>query len=170
MPLGHQSCASVEADFRIRNNQRVFCEPFVGTGVRHDKHFGLQNRRGTKGNVARGFGKGNTDLRFEPLPVSVYKADERDRSLAYEGSQECEIVEPCFWLRIENFIATSCAVIISVCPSLILCLIRVCRWRREGSLVHPEYSWEGSKKPSFFECSGVFFGVLFRGFFPGRYS
>src|ERR1700730_17486859 len=86
LAVRRQGRTCVEPDFRFRHNQRILCKPLVLSGIRHDKNIWLENRRGAKSNVAGGFGDGDTDLRFEPLPVSVYQANECDGRLAYVGS------------------------------------------------------------------------------------
>ena len=95
----------------------------------------------------------NTDLMSEKIRLDsieeaieevkngkvVIVVDDEDRE--NEGDFICaaESVTP----EIVNFMATSCAVIISVNPPLILCWIRVCRWCREGSHIQKKYRCGG---------------------------
>src|SRR4029079_10307346 len=86
LTVRRQSGDSVEPDLRFRHDQGILCKPLVLSGIRHDKNIWLENRRGAKGNVPGGFGDGDTDLRFEPLTVSVNEANQCNRRLAYIGS------------------------------------------------------------------------------------
>src|SRR4029077_7481190 len=86
LTVRRQSGTCVEPDLRFRHDQGILCKPLVLSGIRHDENIWLENLRGAKGKVAGGFVQGDTDLRFEPLTVSVNEANQCHRRLAYIGS------------------------------------------------------------------------------------
>src|SRR4029077_15263406 len=99
-------CSIEQTHSMNRHDQKIIDRPHVLTGIRHHENIRLKNRRGAKGDVAGSLGNRNANLGFEPLPVSVYQADQRNGRLAYMGSQQCEIVESGFWFRVENLVTT----------------------------------------------------------------
>src|ERR1051326_3761140 len=89
-------------------------ETFILGGIPHYKQIRLLNGMMAKGNVTRSLVNIQTDLRFEPLPVTIYQADERDGSFASVRGQCSQIVEGLFRRRIQNVVGAQCSYALSL--------------------------------------------------------
>ena len=69
----------IKANVRRARDQRVVGKPVTPGGIRHDEQARLENGVGAKGDVTGCFRRVDADFRFEPLPVRIDQADERNR-------------------------------------------------------------------------------------------
>ena len=72
----------IEADFRVAAHERVVVKPFIPERIAHDQWLRCVDRMGAERPVPRRFGGVDAHLGFEPLPVHIHKAEQRNRGLA----------------------------------------------------------------------------------------
>ena len=97
--------AGIKANVRGARDQRAVGKPVILGGVRHDEQVRLENGMGAKGDVAGCFGRVDADFRFEPLPVCIDQADERNRYVADLCRESGQVVERVFGIGIQDLVA-----------------------------------------------------------------
>ena len=100
-----QECARVKALVGFARYHRVIHKAGVFQRIGHNENIWLEQRMGAKSNIPRCFGKADTDPRFEPLAVFIYKTDDRHGCFAQLGGQLGNVVERLFGVAVQNFVA-----------------------------------------------------------------
>ena len=97
-----QGGARVETDIRGTGHQGVVGEAVVLAGVGYFQNIVAEDRVGTEGLLAAGFGDVDAVPRFEPLARSVHQGYQGNGGVAQLGREGGEIVKGLFGGRIEN--------------------------------------------------------------------
>ena len=100
-----QRCACVEADLRLRDDERVVAEAIVGEGVPDDHHLVGPDGVVAERDVARRGFDVESDAGLEPLAVGVEQRQQRDRRVADERGQPDDLVEFAFGRRVHDGVA-----------------------------------------------------------------
>ena len=102
---GDELLAGVEANRRIKDDERVIGEALVGGGVRNDEELILENRVRAERDLSVRLSLVHANGRLEPLAVGVHQTDERDRRAADVRGERRQVVEGLLRLRVEDFVA-----------------------------------------------------------------
>ena len=99
MTQGH---AGIKTDAWLAGHQRIVDETFVLQGIVDDKGPVAENGVTAEGNITWRFASIQPDRGFEPLPVFVDQADQRDRHVEDAFGQACQAVEALFRIGVED--------------------------------------------------------------------
>ncbi len=94
----------VEADVRLRKDQRIVLEARILAGIGDDEKLVAGQRVLAEGHARGGFAAVEADTGLEPLPIMVDQADKRDRRVEQPRRQARHPVERQFGLAVEHLV------------------------------------------------------------------
>ena len=98
----HQRGAGIKADIRRASHKRVARKPGISGGIRHHHHALTHNRMPAETIRPAGLGRTKPVARFEPLPVSIDQAHQRDGCIKAVGSKPGDDIEIGLGRRVEH--------------------------------------------------------------------